>query len=252
MLSMLTSEKLALQLISANWPITETEYFVIRFASIFVGLIIGGVAFRSIYSGVGVAVIAYILPGFFLQRSILNRRNKFEGQLIDVLVLMTGAVRAGYSILQALDVIIDEMNAPASDEFRRVRREVGLGLPLSQALTNLTTRMENDDLLLVVTAIKINQQVGGNMATMLEAVTKTIRERVALFAAIRALTSQQRYASYALTLLPFLVAALLFILNPEYIARVFEPGPFLCIPFGALILVLIGNVWIRSLTKIDV
>ena len=198
------------------------------------------------------ALLSYILPGFFLQRAIIGRRNQFERQLVDVLVLMTGAVRAGYSILQALDVVVEEMKPPASDEFRRVRREIGLGIPLAQALTNLTNRMENDDLYLVVTAIKINTQVGGNMATMLEAVTHTIRERIALFAEIRALTSQQRYASYALTLLPFIVAGLLFILNPEYISRIFEPGPILCIPFGALILVLIGNIWIRRMTKIEV
>jgi len=252
MLSSLSSEELSLRLASANWPITETEYIVIRVGATILGLVVGGLLFRSIFSGVGFAIIAYLIPAVMLQRSIYNRRLKFEKQLVDVLVLVKGAVRAGYSFLQALDVVVQEMRAPASEEFRRVRREVGLGLPLSQALTNLHARMENDDLYLVVTAVNINSQVGGNLTTMLEAVTNTIRERVRLFSEIRALTSQQRYSSYLLTVLPFIVAAVLFILNPDYIGRLFQPGIYICIPIGAVILVLIGNIVIRLISRIDV
>jgi tight adherence protein B len=252
MLSMLTSEELSLRLASANWPITETEYIVLRIFGTIGGAILGALLFRSVYSGVGFALLAYLLPAVFLQRGIHNRQLKFERQLVDVLVLVKGAVRSGYSFLQALDVVVQEMQAPASEEFRRVRREVGLGLPLSQALNNLHARMQNDDLYLVVTAVNINSQVGGNLTTMLEAVTNTIRERIRLFSEIRALTSQQRYSSYLLTVLPFVVAAVLFILNPEYIGRLFEPGPYICIPIGALVLVLIGNIVIRMMSKIDV
>ena len=123
---------------------------------------------------------------------------------------------------------------------------------MSHALDNLNTRMQNDDLHLVITAVNINSQVGGNLTTMLEAVTNTIRERIQLFAEIRAVTSQQRFSSYLLTLLPFLVAGVLFIINPEYISRLFEPGPILCVPIGALILVMLGNLVIRMVSKIDV
>ena len=87
---------------------------------------------------------------------------------------------------------------------------------------------------------------------MLESVTNTIRERIQLFSEIRAVTSQQRFSSYLLTLLPFIVAGILFIINPEYISRLFEPGPYLCVPIGALILVLLGNLVIRLVAKIDV
>jgi tight adherence protein B len=144
------------------------------------------------------------------------------------------------------------MDAPASEEFRRVRREVGLGLPLSQALANMHARMENDDLYLVITAVNINTQVGGNLSVMLESVTTTIRERVRLFSEVRALTSQQRYSGYLLTLMPFIVAAVLFILNPDYISKLFEPGIYLCIPIGALVFVLLGNIIIRAMSKINV
>ncbi|UCH58547.1 MAG: type II secretion system F family protein [Anaerolineales bacterium] len=252
MLSVLSSEELSLKLATANWQITETEYIVLRILGTIVATVIGGWLFRSILSGLGFGLLAYLVPVFLLQRSIHNRRLKFEKQLVDVLVLVKGAVRSGYSFLQALDVVIQEMQAPASEEFRRVRREVGLGLPLSQALINMHARMQNDDLYLVVTAVNINSQVGGNLTTMLEAVTTTIRERIRLFSEIRALTSQQRYSGYLLTLLPFVVTAVLFILNPGYIGPLFEPGPYICIPIAALILVLIGNIVMRMLSRIDV
>ena len=252
LLSFFTSEEMSVRLLSANWPVTETEFILIRISSVIVGFTLGWLAIRSPISGVGFAIIAFLIPEFLLRRSIYNRRQQFERQLVDVLVLVKGAVRAGVGFLQSLDVVIQDMKAPASEEFRRVKREVCLGFPLSQALANLHARMENDDLYLLITAININTQVGGNLSTMLEAVTFTIRERIRLFAEVRALTSMQRYSGYMLTLLPFITAAVIFILNPTYMGRLFEPGPFLCIPIGALILVLLGNIVIRVISRIDI
>lgn len=252
MLGMFVSEELSLQLLSANWPITETEYLLIRFWAAVLGMVLGWAIFGSPLSGIGLAVIIYLVPSVYLRMSITRRQQAFEHQLVDVLVLMNGAIRAGYSLLQSLDVVVREMKEPASDEFRRVRREVGLGLPISQALLNLTSRMQNDDLYLVVTAININQQVGGNLVTMLDAVTQTIRERVRLFAEVRVLTSQQRYNSYILTLIPIGIGSLMFVLNPSYMSGLFTPGIWLCIPIGAAIGMIVGNIVIRKLGKIEV
>ncbi|MCK4726089.1 MAG: type II secretion system F family protein [Anaerolineales bacterium] len=252
MLSALTSEELNVKLLSANWPITETEFILIRIGSTALGFLFGWLVFRSILPGLGFAFLAYVIPGIYLNWSISRRQTKFQSQLIDVLVLVKGAVQAGYSFLQAIDVVVDEVSSPASEEFRRVRREVGLGLPLNQALYNLTTRMESDDLSLVVTAVNINTRVGGNLSTMLEAVVATIRERVQLFNEIRALTSQQRFSGYLLSLLPIIVVAILFVISPDYIGRLFEPGAMLCIPIGALVLIILGNIVIRFMVKFDV
>ena len=251
MLSGLASEKLNLQLTSANWPITETEYVLIRFGGVFLAIALGWMISGRFISGIGLAVIAFFIPDLILKRSISSRRLNFGKQLVDVLILMTGAVRAGYSLPQAIEMVSKEMKAPASDEFRRVRHEIGLGLSLTQALSNLVTRMENDDLYLVVTAININSQVGGNIVTMLEAVTSTIRERVRLFAEVRVLTSQQRFGSYILTFLPVAMAAAMFFINPDYMMRLFEPQ-ILCIPIGAAVMVIIGNFAVRRLARIDV
>src|SRR4030067_1462286 len=160
MLSTFPSEELSLNLASANWPITETEYILIRIWSTVASFVIAWILFRSFYPGIGLAVIALLIPPILLNRSISQRRTKFERQLMDVLVLITGAVRAGYSFLQSLDVVVQEMKPPVSEEFRRVRREVSPGLPLSRALTNLHARMQNEDLYLVLTAVNFYSHLG--------------------------------------------------------------------------------------------
>jgi tight adherence protein B len=251
-LSVLVPKGLRLQLLSAHWPIYETEFVLLRLSLSGLGLAVGWLLGQSIFPGIGLAIIAYLIPGIYLRRSINQRRLRFGQQLIDVLVLINGGVSAGYSLLQSLDIVVDEMKHPASEEFRRVRREVELGLPLNQALGNLAERMQNDDLDILVAAININMQVGGNLTVMLLSVTETIRERIRLFSEVRSITSGQVFTGYILTALPFLMGGLLFILNPTYMARLFEPGWILCVPIGALIGIIIGNLIIRRIVQIDV
>ena len=251
-LGILVPKGLRNQLVSANWPIFETEYVLIRFALTLLCFGLGWFISQSIFPGIGIGIIAFMVPGIMLRRGINTRRRKFEGQLVDVLILVNGGVRAGYSLLQALDIVVEEMEAPASVEFQKVRREVGLGFPLSQALENLSSRMENDDLDIMVAAININRQVGGNLTVMLSAVTETIRERIRLFSEVRSITSAQRYTGYILTGLPFLMGGVLFIMNPEYMSRLFEPGWILCVPIGAVIGIIMGNLIIRRMVVIDV
>jgi tight adherence protein B len=251
MLSSLASESLSVQLMSADWPLTVVEFILIRFGAALLGFLLGWAVGGSFIAGGVVGVVGYVIPGLFLQRSINARRQKFERQLVDVLVLINGAVRAGFSLLQAMEVVVKEMKAPASDEFRRVTREVGLGVSLGRALTNLGTRMQNRDLDLVVTAINIHYQVGGNLSTMLAAVTETIRDRIRLFSEVRVLTTQQRYTSYLLSLLPFFVAAILFLMNPDYMRGLWDPR-IRCIPVGAILGIIAGYFVIRRLGRIDI
>jgi tight adherence protein B len=251
MLSALGSDELNIQLMSANWPITATEFILIRITSTLLGFLVAWLFSGNFVSGLGLALIVYFIPSLLLQRSINRRRSRFEKQLVDVLVLINGAVRAGFSLLQAIEVVEREIKAPAAEEFRRVRREVGLGIPISQALDNLASRMENTDLNLVVTAIKIHYQVGGNLSTMLVAVTETVRDRIRLFSEVRVITTQQRYTSYLISVLPFIVGGLIFLMNPEYMSRLFEPD-MLCVPIVALIGILLGHFVIRRIIRIDV
>jgi tight adherence protein B len=253
MLSVLGTDDLNMQLMRADWKITSTEYILIRLGVMLAGLVAGWLIFGSLLSGLAMAILANLLPGILLRRSATRRLIKFEGQLVDVLVLVTGAVKTGFSLLQALEVVEREMQSPASDEFRRVHTEIGLGLSLPQALDNLAARMENQDLDLVVTAVKIHDQVGGNLSTMLEAVTETVRERDRLFREARVITTQQRYTSYLISLLPIAIGLLIFMLNPEYMMKLFTSGVYyLMIPILAVIGVIAGHFVLQRITKIEV
>ncbi|GAF88951.1 unnamed protein product, partial [marine sediment metagenome] len=161
--------------------------------------------------------------------------------------------KTGFSLLQAMEVVQREMQPPASDEFRRVHTEIGLGISLSQALDNLSSRMENQDLDLVVTAVKIHDQVGGNLSTMLEAVTETVRERDRLFREARVITTQQRYTSYLISLLPIGIGLAMFMINPDYIMQLFINGfPWFLIPVFALVGIIAGHFVLQRITKIEV
>jgi len=252
MLSSLSSEKISLQLMQANLRISVTEFLLIRVWLSLVGLLVGWLTSGTMISGFGLAIIAYLIPEIYLRRQISRRQIQFEKQLVDVLVLINGAVRAGFSLLQAIEVVAREMKPPASEEFKRVVHEVGLGLALPQALMNLSSRMRNADLDLMVTSIEIHYRVGGNLATMLSAVTETIRERTRLFGEVRVITTQQRYTGYLLSVLPFIIGALMFMMNPEYMKRLFAPGPLLCIPFGAIIGIVLGHFAIQRIARIEV
>ena len=251
-LSMFNSEEFQNKLNSANWQISVTEYQLIRLGATIIFFILGFLILKNIIAGIAMAGVVFVLPGAILFRAVQRRQRKFQDQLIDSLTLIRGSVRAGSSFLQSLDVVVSEMTPPTSEEFRRVRREVELGLPLHQALSNLANRMESDDLYLVVSAVTINMQVGGNLGQILEAVTDTIRNRIYLFSEIRALTSYATYTSYLLTLLPFITALILVFISPTYFDQLLKPGLTRYILYYAVISLIVGNIVLRRVSKIEV
>jgi tight adherence protein B len=251
-LSIFSTNDLRLKISSAYWPISDIEFIFIRILVTLAGLAAGWFISNSIVGGLGLGIFFYLIPGIVLDRAIINRRKKFQDQLLDFLVLIKGAVLAGYSLVQALDMAIKEISAPASEEFSRVIREVRFGFPLDQALINLTGRMQSDDLQIVVTAIILNTQMGGNLSTILEAVIDTIRDRIHLFSEIRSLTSYARYVGLIISLLPFMTALIVFLLNPEYFDTVKTSMVTQFIFIAAFVGIIIGNILIRRVMRIRV
>jgi tight adherence protein B len=248
----LRSEVMQYRLIAADWSITVSEFWFLRIGGTLLAFMLGLLIFRGILPGAGIAVLAYLVPGFLLFRSIQARRRQFQLQLIDALTLIRGAVASGYSFQQSLNVVIQEMSPPTSDEFRQVRREVELGMPLSRALENMAERMESDDFNLVVTVVLTNLQLGGSLTTILNVVMDTIRERIALFSEIRALTAYANFASYLLTLLPFVTVVILAVMSPLYWERLFEPGATRFVLIYALCSLVVGNVMLRRIGRLRV
>ena len=248
----ISSEKLQIKLSSAYWKVTDTEYIMIRIFATVLSFLLGWWIPSNVLGGIFMAAIVILVPPILLERAIDKRQKKFHNQLLDVLTLIKGSVQAGYSLMQALDLAVKEVLAPASEEFGRVLFEVRLGLSLEEALLNLAERMENDDLQIVVTAIIINAQVGGNLSTVLEATISTIRDRLHLQGEIRALSSYARYVGNFLSLLPFIAGLIIFLVTPDYFDTVktelFTQVAFLIALFG----IIIGNIWIRRIVRIRV
>src|SRR5581483_328303 len=136
--------------------------------------------------------------------------------------LFRSSLRSGYSVLQALEAISREAPDPGAMELRRVVQEVQLGIPMEEALAHLLGRMPSDDLDLVITAVNIQREVGGNLAEILEIIGHTIRERIKLKGEIRVLTSQGRITGYLISFLPITLAIFLDLINPDYVGRLFS------------------------------
>lgn len=251
-LGSLSSEKLQIKLSSAYWPVTDTEYILLRIFGTGLAFVLGWFVLDNFLVGIFLAAIAIMLPTILLDRSIARRQKKFQEQLLDILILIQGAVKSGYGLMQALDLAVKEIPAPASEEFGRVLREVRLGYTLERALLNLSDRMENDDLQIVVTAIIINAQVGGNLSTVLEATISTIRDRMHLQGEVRALTSYARYVGNFLTMMPFLAGLIIFLINRTYFDTLKTSLLTQVLFIGALFGVFIGNLWLRRIAQIKV
>ncbi len=205
------------------------------------------------------AVVAFMLPRFYVGRRKRSRLNAFNKQLPDTITLIANALRAGSSFLQAIELVTRESRPPISTEFLRVIREVNLGLPFDQSMENMVRRVRSEDLELLVTAITIQHQVGGNLAEILDSIAYTIRERVRIKGEIRTLTAQQRISGYVVAALPIGLMGVLFVISPKFMEPMFQKPPeALGLPLGAVVLgfagflMLVGFLIIRRIVDIKV
>jgi len=215
------ARRLAMRLVQANLHLTVPEFFGIVLAAGAVGSAVGYVVGEHLLSAGAGATIGVLLPWLWLERRRYVRLHAFQDQLVDVLVLVVGSLRSGHGLTNALDLVSKELDAPASEEFARVLREMGFGVSQADALANLVRRVGSEDLQLIVTAVNINQEVGGNLSLVLDKIAETIRERIRLQGEIRVLTTQQRLTSYLLVGLPFILGTVLALINPDWMMRLF-------------------------------
>ena len=219
------SENLSTQLARADLKLTVGEFLVLQLIA---ALGIGAIAFllstQSIVLGLVGAVVGWFAPRWFVSNRQGARLRAFNDQLGDALNLMVNGLRSGYSVMQAMEAVSREMPPPIATEFARIVQEVQIGLPLDQAMGNMLRRIKSDDLDLVVTAINVQREVGGNLAEILDVISFTIRERVRIKGEIRTLTAQGRYSGYVISLLPIGLALVLFCVNKPYVERLFTSG----------------------------
>jgi tight adherence protein B len=218
------SENLSTQLARADVKMTVGEFFALQLIAA-LGIGAGGYLLSgTIVLGILAAVLGWFAPRWFISYRQGQRLRAFNDQLGDALNLMVNGLRSGYSVLQAMEAVSREMGTPISTEFGRIVQEVQIGLPLDQAMGNMLRRIKSDDLDLVVTAINVQREVGGNLAEVLDVISFTIRERVRIKGEVRTLTAQGRYSGYVISLLPIGLALVLFCVNKPYVSRLFTSG----------------------------
>jgi len=212
------STKVQRDLARANLKLRVSEYYYIRVGSALgLGLVLG--LLRDPLSGLVGAILGYFLPRLYVGRRIGGRLGAFNKQLADTITLLSNSLRAGSSFLQSIELVSRETPAPMGEEMGRVVREVNLGLGMEEALANLVRRIRSEDLDLMVTAIGVQQQVGGNLAEILDTIAFTIRERVRIKGDINTLTAQGRVSGYLVAFLPIGLGAALNAINPAILAR---------------------------------
>lgn len=253
--------QIARDLARADLKLTVTEFIGIKLLAALLGAGAGALIGRAspaalVLSAIVGGVVLSFAPNLYIGWAARKRIKSFNNQLGDGITLMANSLRSGYSFLQSMDLVSREAPAPMSSEFRRVVQEIGLGLSTEEALANLLRRVPSDDLDLLITAVNIQHEVGGNLAQILETIGHTIRERVRIKGEIQVLTAQGRISAYVITALPILLAIGITLLNPDYMAPMFKfglpPQAWCCLPVTALTMIIIGFFVIMKIVDIEV
>ncbi len=247
------AQNIRTQLARADLKITPGEYIILTITSILgTGLIAYILMHRNPILTLGGLVLGFFLPRFYVKFRQGKRLRDFNNQLGDAINLLANGLRSGYSLLQAMDAVAGEMPPPISEEFRRVVREIGLGLSNERAMNNMLRRIPSDDLDLMITAVNVQHEVGGNLAEILETISHTIRERIRIKGEIRVLTSQQMISGYVVSFLPIGLGLVLYAMNPEYMGAMFKETCGLAMIGAGVISMTVGFIAIRKIVSIEV
>jgi tight adherence protein B len=219
--------------------------------SVVAGLILWAVT-RNPIVGLIALVVMLLLIFAVIQRVGEREKKKFESQLPDTLILVSTSLRAGLSLLQAVEAVVSEAPQPTAREFGRVIAETRLGRPVVEALHGITERMQSDDWHWAVMAIEIQREVGGNLAEVLQTVANTMLQRNRLRGEIRALTAEGRISAIVLASLPFALLLFMLATNPDYISPLFaDLRGWSAIGVG-LLLMAFGGFWLKKIVDIEI
>jgi tight adherence protein B len=209
------------------------------------GFALGGVVLSLV-----LALVVPFAAKLFLKFKAGRRQAAFADQLDDSLQLMAGSLRAGHSLLRAVDSVSQEAAAPTSEEFSRIVNETRVGRDLNDALDEVAARMGSDDFVWVAQAIAIHREVGGNLAEVLDAVSHTIRERNAIRRQVKALSAEGKLSAIVLMALPFGVTGFISITNPAYLSRFTESLMGYAMLGAAGLMLLVGGLWLKKTVAI--
>ncbi|MBE4909300.1 type II secretion system F family protein [Bacillus luteolus] len=246
------NSKLEIMLNRAGLQLRPEEYVIFQWIST---ALTGGILYLAsenpffLFLG---ALIGFMLPKWYVKKKQRERMTKFNEGLPDMLTTVVGSLRAGFSFPQALKAVAEEAQSPIKEEIEHVLKEMQYGSSIEDSLNELKERMPSEDLDLMIQAILIQRQVGGNLATVLDKIVETIRDRTKIQRQVVTLTAQGRLSGIVIGLLPIALGLFIYLIEPEYIGTLFtSPIGLILITVGA-ISGTIGFMFIRKLTTIEV
>ncbi len=249
------SEAVAIHLERAGVPLRVGEYYLIRYGMAVVFFALPFVFSQTVFTvviGLGLAGLGYMLPAAYMSSKKKARRTRIDGQLVEMLGLVSNALKSGYGLVQSFEFAARQMSPPLSQELRRMLREATLGLSAEDALNALGERIDSADLDMVLTAINIQRTAGGNLSEILESVAYTMRERERIRGEISTLTAQQRMTGVIIGLLPVGMGLLFMIINPDYMGLLFTELAGRVMLVAAVGLEIMGALAIRRVLAIDI
>jgi tight adherence protein B len=235
----------------ADVPFTYEEFMIFRALFVILLTFLIFAVTKDFVMVLVVLVVSSILPKIYLKRKIKNNIAAFDALLNDGVVMISNALKAGYSFMQALAVAAEETQDPFKKSFKILLKELSLGMPLEDGLENLLERMPSDDLRLIVNAILIQRDVGGNLSEILENIAETIRERQKIKNELNTLTAQGKLSGMIIMAMPIFLGLIFYVLNKDYILVLFTT------PIGNVMLGLaifnqiIGWLFIRKIVNIE-
>ena len=207
---------------------------------------------RTVVIGTVSAVVAFLGPRFYLRSLKKQRLAKFNEQLEDALISMSSALKAGFSITQALENVASERRHPISFEFTLLLQELRLGVQFDTALRKMADRIGSQDFELVAVAIITARQTGGELTNILEELSGVIRERMRIMQRVRALTAQGRMQAWLIASVPFVLLFAMTRLAPDLMDEFLGSAVGVVVLFAVVVMVVSGFLWIRKITTIDV
>jgi len=239
------------KMMEAGLPIRGEEFLILLF---FITVGLSSIAAILIKHFAGFLIggfLGFAVPNWALQWRINRRKTLLENQLADALSIISAGLSAGYSFLQSARLAADQLPPPISEELDRVVRLSSLGMPIEQALQIMAERVNSYDYEITVSAILVQLRRGGNLARILSTVSDTIRQRIELRGEIAASTAQARFSGWILMGLPFAVAVMVFIINPEWMRLLIDTELGRKMIYLGISMQTMGMLWIRKLLQVE-
>jgi tight adherence protein B len=238
------------KLARADLPLRVGEYLLIRWLCALGLAIVAAVLLQVPLAAVPAGALGYMLPPVYVWYRTRQRMAKLDEQLVDAMMLMAGGLRAGYSFLQGAEAVARELGPPIRHEFGALLQDLQVGVNVEEALIGLARRTGTEEFDMMVTAVLVQRQSGGNLAEILETIAHTIRERMRIRREVQTLTAQERMSSYVVGALPIVAFTFLTFVNPGYLDLLFGTVQGRLMLGASIFLELIGFFIIRRIVDI--